>query len=63
MAARFGPMPATSTSRSGSLSSTSRAFAPKYSTISFAVAGPTPLMSPEARKRSTPDFVSGRVAS
>ncbi len=63
IAARLGPMPGTSVSLSGSPSSTSSARLPKVSTISFAVAGPTPRISPEARKRSTPERVSGRVVS
>ena len=63
IAARFLPMPSTSISRSGALSSTSSARAPKWFTMSLAVAGPTPFTSPEARNFSTPDLVSGRVAS
>ena len=61
--ARLGPMPSISVSRSGSLSIMSSARAPKRPTMSLAVAGPTPLMRPEARYFSTADFVSGRVVS
>ena len=63
MAALAGPIPETSVSRSGALSSTSSARAPKVSTMAFAVTGPMPLMSPEPRYFSTADFVSGRVVS
>ena len=63
IAAFFGPMPGISVRRWGSLSSTSSVSTPKRFTISFAIAGPTPLISPEARYFSTPLFVSGRSSS
>ena len=47
--ARFGPMPGISVSQSGCASNTSSVFSPKCFTISFAVAGPTPRIIPEAR--------------
>ena len=47
--ARFRVTPLMAVSRSGSFSSTSRAFSPNSSTIRRAVAMPMPLTAPEAR--------------
>ena len=47
--ARFSPMPSTSISRHGSFSITSSVRTPNSFTSSFAVAGPTPFTTPEAR--------------
>ena len=50
-------MPLTSASRSGAISITEKVSALKVFTIFFAVTGPTPLMSPEARYFSMPASV------
>ena len=57
---RFEPIPYTSLSRSGSLSSTSRVLSPKAATICLERTGPIFLIRPEARYFSIPGMSEGR---
>jgi hypothetical protein len=61
IAVRFGPRPATSTSRPGSSSITRSVSTPKCPTIRPAVRGPIPLINPEPRYRSIPWTVAGNT--
>ena len=58
-AIRFGPMPGISVRRSGCSPSTVSVSSPNSRTMSTAVAGPIPRISPLPRYRSMPSSVVG----
>ena len=62
-AARLGPMPGTDTSFSGDSLITRRVSSPKRCTMAWAMEGPTPLISPQPRKRSISSARVGRITS
>jgi len=59
LAARTGPMPSTSRSRSGVVSMISKTFSPKARTSFLAQTGPTPRIMPEDKYFSTPSAEVG----